>query len=150
MPLRWCFLEALGQHCTRFLPMQCCPKIIKTILNRFFSCAMFSGVSWSDYHNCVFSWDLSFGKKFGHNSQGVRGRNWKSSEKKPKKQFFGLISWNFQDYIKKCMICDILPCTALLVQISKESESIWGSYGQKSSQKQPKIQLCGPTKTFEN
>ena len=30
-------LEPLGQHCTGFLPVQCCPKSIKTTLNRIFS-----------------------------------------------------------------------------------------------------------------
>ena len=34
-----CCLEALGQHCTKFLSvaMQCCPKSIRTILNTIFS-----------------------------------------------------------------------------------------------------------------
>ena len=41
------FLEALGEHCKRFLPVQCCPKSIKTTLNRVFSCAMFSGANWT-------------------------------------------------------------------------------------------------------
>ena len=40
-------LEPLGQYCTRILPVQCCPKRIKTTLNRFFSCAMLSGASWT-------------------------------------------------------------------------------------------------------
>ena len=31
-----CCLESLGQHCTGFLPVQCCPKNITTTLNRFF------------------------------------------------------------------------------------------------------------------
>ena len=48
------------------------------------------------------------------------------------------------------MICDTLPYTALLAQISKESDRIWGSYGQKTTQKQPKIQLYAATKTFES
>ena len=34
-----------GQHCTRFLPVQCCRKRIKTRLSRIFSCAMLSGAS---------------------------------------------------------------------------------------------------------
>ena len=34
---------------------------------------------------------------------------------------------------------DVLFLTALLFQISKESDGIWGSYGQKTTQKQPKI-----------
>ena len=37
-----CCLEPHGQHCTRFLPVQCCPKSIKTTLNRIFSCALLS------------------------------------------------------------------------------------------------------------
>ena len=44
-----CFLEALG-HCTRFLPVQCCPKSIKTTSNRIYSWVMFSGGSWT---NCT-------------------------------------------------------------------------------------------------
>ena len=31
-----CCLQSLGQHCTKFLLVQCCPKSIKTTLNRFF------------------------------------------------------------------------------------------------------------------
>ena len=54
--------------CSQFLPVQCCPKSIKATLSRFFSCVMFSGVSWSNYQDFVFSWNLSFGKKFGRNS----------------------------------------------------------------------------------
>ena len=37
-----CFLEPLEQHCTRFLPVQCCPKRIKASLNKIFSCALLS------------------------------------------------------------------------------------------------------------
>ena len=29
-----CCLEPLGQHCIGFLPMQCCPKSIKTVLRK--------------------------------------------------------------------------------------------------------------------
>ena len=29
-------MEPLGQHCTRFLPVQCCPKSIKTTLIKIF------------------------------------------------------------------------------------------------------------------
>ena len=36
----------LRQHWTGFVPVQCCPKSIKTTLNRIFSCAMLSGDSW--------------------------------------------------------------------------------------------------------
>ena len=31
-----CCLKPLGQHCTRFLPVQCCPKGIKRTLNKIF------------------------------------------------------------------------------------------------------------------
>ena len=80
-----------------------------------------------------------------------RKRAWlKNQWKKPKNRFFGLISWNFQYYIKNRITCDTLPWTVLLVQISKESDRIWGSYGQKTTQKQPKIQLSAATKTFES
>ena len=34
--LAQCCLEFLGQHCTRFLPVQCCPKSIKKTLNKIF------------------------------------------------------------------------------------------------------------------
>ena len=44
----------------------------------------------------------------------------------------------------------MIPCISSLVQISKESDRIWGSYGQKATQNQPKIQLSAATKTFEN
>ena len=44
-PFIQCCLEASGQHCTRLLPVQCCPKRIKMTLNRIFSCAMLSGAS---------------------------------------------------------------------------------------------------------
>ena len=37
-----CCLEALGQHYTWFLPIQCCPKSIRTTLNMIFSCAVLS------------------------------------------------------------------------------------------------------------
>ena len=63
---------------------------------------------------------------------------------------FGLISWNLQNYTKHPNICDALPCTALLVQISKESDHISGSYGQKTTQKQPAVVVFAATKTFEN
>ena len=84
-------------------------------------------------------------KKLGRNSQGVGGHKQKTSEKEPGNQFFGLISWNFQDYIKNRNECD-----ALLFQISKESNGIWGSYGQKTTQKQPGIIVFAATKTVEN
>ena len=74
----------------------------------------------------------------------------KPLKKSQKIGFFGLISWDFQDYIKNFIICDTLPCTASLVQISKESDSIWGSCDQKTNQKQPKIQLSAATKIFKN
>ena len=38
----------------RFLPGKCCPKSIKTKLNRLFSCAMFSGASWTTLHNVLY------------------------------------------------------------------------------------------------
>ena len=38
-------LEPQGQHCLGYLLVQCCPKNIKTTLNRIFSCAMLSGAS---------------------------------------------------------------------------------------------------------
>ena len=44
------YLEFPGQHCTGFLPVQCCFKRIKAILKRIFSCAMMSGASWAILH----------------------------------------------------------------------------------------------------
>ena len=44
-----CCLEPLGQHCARLF-VQCCPKGIKTTLNRKFSCAMLSRASWTTLH----------------------------------------------------------------------------------------------------
>ena len=46
------------------------------------------------------------------------------------------------------MICDTLPCTALLVQVSKESDCIWGSYVEKTTQKQPAMVVFAATKLF--
>ena len=34
--VQWCYLKRFGQHCTRFLPVQYCPKSIKTTLNKIF------------------------------------------------------------------------------------------------------------------
>ena len=89
-------------------------------------------------------------KKLGRDLLEVGARGRRTSEKKSKNRFLGFISWDFQDYIKNSVICDTLPCTASLVQILKNSDNIWGSYTQKTTQKQPKIHFSGPTKTFEN
>ena len=40
----------LEQHCTRFLPLQCCPKGIKITLNKMFSFALLSGASRTTLH----------------------------------------------------------------------------------------------------
>ena len=45
-----CCLEPQGQYWIGFLPAQCCPKSIETTLKRIFSCAMFSGASWTILH----------------------------------------------------------------------------------------------------
>ena len=84
-------------------------------------------------------------KILGRNSQGVGWRKQKTSEKEPGNQLFGLISWSFQDYIKNPNECDVL-----LFQISKESDCIWGSYGQKITQKQPGMVVFAARKTVEN
>ena len=44
----WC-LVPLEQHCTRFLPIQCCPKSMKTTLNKIFP-AMLSRASSTTWH----------------------------------------------------------------------------------------------------
>ena len=48
-----CCLEPLRQHSTGFWPVQSCPKSIKTILNKIFSCALLSGVSGTTLHRVV-------------------------------------------------------------------------------------------------
>ena len=50
-----------------------------------------------------------------------RRRNRKTSENKPENQFFGLISWNFWDFVKNRN----MPCTSLLFQISEEFDHIY-------------------------
>ena len=80
----------------------------------------------------------------------VGGRGQKTSEKKLKKRFFSFFSSIFQNYIKKIITYDALQWIASLVQISNQSDNIWGSYTQKTTLKQPKIHFSGLTKTFEN
>ena len=63
---------------------------------------------------------------------------------------FGLISWNFQDYIKNFNICDALPCTASLVKILYKLELIRGCDLWKTTQKQPANVVFAATKTFED
>ena len=43
----WSFLDNIGQHCTRLLPVQCCPKNIKTTLN-----------VGQDFFLCIIVWSL--------------------------------------------------------------------------------------------
>ena len=45
-----CCLESLGQHCTRFLPVQCCPKSINATLHSIFFCALLFRVPWATLH----------------------------------------------------------------------------------------------------
>ena len=45
-----CYLEPLGQHCTRFLPVQYGPKSIKATLNRILFRALLSGASRTTLH----------------------------------------------------------------------------------------------------
>ena len=45
-----CCLEPLGQHCTRILFVQFCPKCMKATLKSIFSCAMLSRASWTTLH----------------------------------------------------------------------------------------------------
>ena len=42
-----------GRSCNSFLPVECCPKSIKTTLIRIFSCAMLSGAFWATLHKAV-------------------------------------------------------------------------------------------------
>ena len=58
-----CCLEPQGQHCTKVLKLlvQCCPKRIKTTLNRIFSWAMLFGVSRTTLHR-VFTCAMLFWK----------------------------------------------------------------------------------------
>ena len=53
-------------------------------------------------------------------------------------EVFGLISWNIEDYIKNRYISNGKYCPTLLLKTWKESDCIWKSYGQKTSQKHPK------------
>ena len=48
-----CCLEHLGQHCMGFCPVQCCPKSIKTTLNRIFSYTMLSEASQTTLHRAL-------------------------------------------------------------------------------------------------
>ena len=41
--------ESLGRY-TGLLAVQCCPKSIRTTLNKFSSCEMLSGASWTTLH----------------------------------------------------------------------------------------------------
>ena len=50
--LMQCF-EPFGQLCTKFLPMPCCSKSIKTTLNKIFSYAMLSKPSRTTLHKVV-------------------------------------------------------------------------------------------------
>ena len=66
---------------------------------------------------CIFMRPVICQKKLGRN----RWCNRKTYENEPGNGFFGLISWNFQDFIKNRN----MPCTSLLVQISKEFDRIY-------------------------
>ena len=48
-----CCMEPLGQDCTRYLPVKCCPKCINTILNSIRSCAILFGASWTTLHKNI-------------------------------------------------------------------------------------------------
>ena len=48
-----CFLEPLGYNCTRFTPVQSCPKSIKTKLHKIFSYAMLSGACRATLHRLL-------------------------------------------------------------------------------------------------
>ena len=50
--MQYC-LEPLRQHYIAFLSVQCCPKSIKTTLNRSFSYAMLSGASRATLHRVL-------------------------------------------------------------------------------------------------
>ena len=45
-----CCLDPLGQHCTRILHVQCCPKSIEITFNSIFSSAMLYRASWTTLH----------------------------------------------------------------------------------------------------
>ena len=98
------------------------------------------------YHHKTFH----FPQKLGRHPHVIRRRRQKTSEKKLKKRFFGFFSPVFQDFKQNIIRYDTLLRTASLVQIWKESDKIWRSYTQKTTQKQPKIHFSGPSTTFEN
>ena len=47
--------------CTRFLPLECCPKSIRTTLNRVFSCAMLFEASWETAQGFFYLCDVVLG-----------------------------------------------------------------------------------------
>ena len=73
----------------------------------------------------------------GCNSEGVGGRNRKTSKNKPENQFFGLIFRHFYDLMNTCNINGFLPYSESLVKILYKLDLIWGSYGPKTIQNQP-------------
>ena len=48
----WCCLEPLRQDCTRFLPVPCRFKIVKTSLNKIWT-SMLPGASWTTLHKII-------------------------------------------------------------------------------------------------
>ena len=79
-----------------------------------------------------------------------RRRAWSKNLRKLAKKWVFLVNFlNFQGHIKNSNSWDVLPYTASLGKVSKESDRIWGSYGQKTTQKQP-ANVVFATKTFEN
>ena len=85
----------------------------------------------------------------GRNSQGIRGRKRKTSENNLQNQFYLQILTLSLKYNTNRHISDSLLCIASLANISIELDKLWGKYGEKTSQKQPKTILSTSWKTFE-
>ena len=75
----------------------------------------------------------------GCNTKGVRGRKRKTTKNDIQNQFSCPISTLSLKLTTKRNISDSLLRRALLVNISLEFDDIWGSYGQETFQKQPKM-----------
>ena len=75
---------------------------------------------------CI-SMSLSFAQMLGRRPYGARGRDPETSENQPQNEVFGLISSNFQYYLKNCNIWDVNFWSAVLFQIWNQSDCIRGT-----------------------
>ena len=98
------------------------------------------------YHHKTFHLE----KDWGVNHRAYDGVVKKPLKKSQKISFLASFLGIFRTISKT--VSHIILCFALhhWSKFQKQSDSIWGSYIQKTIHKQPKIYFCGPTKTFEN